>query len=281
MPITITASVGRNGVNGLTDVLTIGAALVAAGPNRGGVLAPTLSIEDLASAIEKFQRFHSLLQNPDGRVDPGGVTLRRLDEVVNGSSSSAKPGGDLGDPGVTVTVSGFSRHRIEVLDLPLDQQLAVEGVAHAIVNSLLPDASKPVSGVVVTGHSDSDAQGPGFEMQVSVDRASNVLNHMRDRTSAIAKAKGLNPDRLNQIAWSRSGAGAQRKISEEDRAANRRVDISITFRGGEAAVEAHMARWGQKGAGRPWRDGLIPGRFAGPAACSSSCATNQALSTLG
>lgn len=80
--IVIERSVGRNGVNLPADVAVIGAALVALGPDRGGAFAPPLTIDGLGQAIEAFQRFHGLPVQ-DGRVDPGGRTLRRLNELLN------------------------------------------------------------------------------------------------------------------------------------------------------------------------------------------------------
>jgi hypothetical protein len=80
--IVIEKSVGRNGKNGAADVAKIGAALVAVGPARGGVFGPPLTVEGLGQAIEMFQRFQRL-PVADGRVDPGGGTLRRINEILN------------------------------------------------------------------------------------------------------------------------------------------------------------------------------------------------------
>ena len=78
-------SVGRSGENRPQDVVRIAAALTAIGPDRGGVFAPPLSIDGLAQAIESFQKFQKLAFR-DGRVDRGGSTLRRINEVLGNST---------------------------------------------------------------------------------------------------------------------------------------------------------------------------------------------------
>jgi hypothetical protein len=85
---TLTASVGRAGINHPDDVRTIqtllnknrslGQSLIAA---NGLMNAETIA------AIEEFQRRVVNLQNPDGRVDPDGKTLKALD--AGGSQTSA------------------------------------------------------------------------------------------------------------------------------------------------------------------------------------------------
>jgi hypothetical protein len=240
MTITIAASVGRGGANQPADVSAVGTALVAVGEGRGGAATTPSTLELLGGAIEAFQRFNRLMPNPDGRIDPGGATLKRLNQVLDDGASAAA---------ITVTVGGFSQYRTGIADLPVDQQFDVERLAHAIVNSLLPGAPKAVSLVRVTGHADSDAQGPAFEMQVSVERASNALSYLQQRTKAIAIAKRSAVNRLDQIVWQALGEGAQRKVvpsprSEDERAANRRVDLLMDF-GPAVATQAHT-----------WRDGL-------------------------
>jgi hypothetical protein len=96
--IVLGKSVGRNGSNLAIDVAKVGAALTAVGPDRGGVFGPPLSVEGLAQAIEMFQRFQRL-PSQDGRVDPGGGTLRRINEILNpgqrppGPAPRPTPGG--------------------------------------------------------------------------------------------------------------------------------------------------------------------------------------------
>lgn len=81
--ITINKSVGANAANLAPDVAKIGAALIAVGPTRGGVLAIPLSIGALGEAIKNFQNFHQLPVR-DGKVDPTGRTLKKINEILNG-----------------------------------------------------------------------------------------------------------------------------------------------------------------------------------------------------
>src|SRR5690242_17656497 len=80
-PVVLGGSVGRNAKNLPADVAKIGAALVAIGPDRGGIYAVPLSNEGLAEAIKLFQDFHHL-SSRDGRVDPGGGTLKKINSVL-------------------------------------------------------------------------------------------------------------------------------------------------------------------------------------------------------
>ena len=80
--ISIEASVGHNGQNRPEDVVAIAGALVAVGPDRGGIYAPPLSIEGLIEAIKLFQSFQGL-PHVDGRVDVNGQTLLRINEILN------------------------------------------------------------------------------------------------------------------------------------------------------------------------------------------------------
>jgi hypothetical protein len=79
--ITVSRSVGRGGTNLAPDVAKVGDALTQIGPDNGGVYGPPLSNEGLAQAIQQFQRFHKL--SPDGRIDPGGGTLRKMNSIIN------------------------------------------------------------------------------------------------------------------------------------------------------------------------------------------------------
>lgn len=79
MAIQITASVGRGGTNGKTDVKAIQSALNAVYP------ALLLDVDGICGTktirrIEKFQK--RFMNNPDGRIDPDGSTLKRLNTAV-------------------------------------------------------------------------------------------------------------------------------------------------------------------------------------------------------
>jgi hypothetical protein len=101
--IQIGASVGRNGINAPADVLAVGGALVAIGVDNGGVFGPPLSIEGLIEAIMQFQSVQSLLQQPDGRIDPNGNSLRRLNAILFPDEVGISP---LAADGLATTVTG-------------------------------------------------------------------------------------------------------------------------------------------------------------------------------
>lgn len=82
MGIQLSGSVGRNGTNAPLDVVAIGGGLVGIGIDNGGVFAPPLSIDGLIEAIVVFQSAQGLMQNPDGRIDPNGNSLRRLNAIL-------------------------------------------------------------------------------------------------------------------------------------------------------------------------------------------------------
>ena len=72
------------------DVGRIGAALVAVGPDQGGIYAVPLSVDSLGGAIESFQRFQKLPSH-DGKVDPTGETLKRINKIVNPGMAPPTP----------------------------------------------------------------------------------------------------------------------------------------------------------------------------------------------
>lgn len=110
--IVIQQSVGRNGANLPSDVFIIGAALVQVGPDRGGVFAPPLELEGLGEAIEGFQRFQGLPVQ-DGRVDPGGRTLRRFNEILDPETFAAGLTVRPLDPGRATSVESTSWSPVE------------------------------------------------------------------------------------------------------------------------------------------------------------------------
>jgi hypothetical protein len=81
--ITIEKSVGENGANQALDFAAISGALFAIGPARGGSVVPPISIPGLGIAIKSFQKFQQLAVT-DGRVDPNGKTLKRMNELLGG-----------------------------------------------------------------------------------------------------------------------------------------------------------------------------------------------------
>lgn len=114
--IELSGSVGKGGQNIPVDVAKISAALVMVGPDRGGIFAPPLSTDGLAQAIQSFQRFQHL-PVADGKVDRGGSTLRRLNEILN-------PG--LTPPPAPAPAGTGEIRRLEHLSLPA----GTEGTAY-------------------------------------------------------------------------------------------------------------------------------------------------------
>ena len=88
MTISITSSVGSRGRNLRQDVITIQTALNNAGAQppleRDGDCGPLT-----VTAIVNFQG--GFLRNPDGRVDPGGTTLRHLNNASGGQPAPTPP----------------------------------------------------------------------------------------------------------------------------------------------------------------------------------------------
>lgn len=79
--VTITASVGDGGANVRADVDAVRGLLLrhAQWLGQGTTLAASGAADTrLTEAIASFQRGACALASPDGRVDPGGFTLRRL-----------------------------------------------------------------------------------------------------------------------------------------------------------------------------------------------------------
>jgi hypothetical protein len=91
MAISIGGSVGRGGSNALADVATVGSALVAVGIENGGVSSAPLSFDWLGDAIAHFQGVQGLMARPDGRIDAGGGTLRRINAILFPDEMGIRP----------------------------------------------------------------------------------------------------------------------------------------------------------------------------------------------
>jgi hypothetical protein len=81
---TISASVGQDGKNVKSDVMTVQDLLNKVPVHEGGPQAP-LKVDGLAwtktiAAIKRFQSINLGHKWPDGRVDPGGKTLAKLNQ---------------------------------------------------------------------------------------------------------------------------------------------------------------------------------------------------------
>lgn len=129
--ITITGSVGWTGQNLPSDVALISAALVAIGPARGGIFGPPLSVDGLGQAVHAFQTFQKLPAR-DGRVDRGGNSLRRINEILNpnqapGPAPAPAPGG-IGTVRELVNVAGLATFVNTATWTPVEQSLTTEMV---------------------------------------------------------------------------------------------------------------------------------------------------------
>lgn len=105
MARSISKSVGRGGVNRRPDVLTVQKLINA----NLGKLTPLAPLEEdglngpkTIGAITEFQRRVVRMSKPDGRVDPGGKTLRTLNQ---GAPASSEP---EVEPTPPANVSGFA-----------------------------------------------------------------------------------------------------------------------------------------------------------------------------
>jgi hypothetical protein len=86
MTQTISASVGSGGVNRKDDSMTVQELLNEVPANQGGP-SPQLVVDGLPwtktiAAIRHFQKVQLNFKWPDGRVDPNGKTLARLNEFA-------------------------------------------------------------------------------------------------------------------------------------------------------------------------------------------------------
>jgi peptidoglycan hydrolase-like protein with peptidoglycan-binding domain len=87
----ISGSVGRKGRNRHDDVVTVQKLLNRTRPTQGGP-SPLLDVDGLAgpktiAAIQKFQLHHFGFKGADGRVDPKGPTIRKLNELASPETS--------------------------------------------------------------------------------------------------------------------------------------------------------------------------------------------------
>ena len=91
---TLTASVGRAGINHPNDVRTIQALLNKNRPLGQSLIAVNgLMNAETIAAIEEFQKRVVKLDTPDGRVDPDGKTLKALDAGPQQAAAAANLSG--------------------------------------------------------------------------------------------------------------------------------------------------------------------------------------------
>lgn len=107
----ISASVGLHGVNQMVDVQTVQNLLLG----KGYMVVPYGLCDQLTiSAITTFQG--GFLSRPDGRIDPGGNTWRRLSAAASGPSG---PGNGSGTgPGSGASTPAVRNEYLELLPRP-------------------------------------------------------------------------------------------------------------------------------------------------------------------
>lgn len=135
--ITITASVGRGGSNQAADVRLVQAALKRVGLDvdiNGSADAKTLT------AIERFQS--QALGFQDGRIDPGGRTLTRLNSTADGAmtrTADTTTGTGTGTANNNVTINwGRNANRAAVLpaaETVIKDLVAAAGGRSCTINS--------------------------------------------------------------------------------------------------------------------------------------------------
>lgn len=143
MPVTIRRSVGHKGENLRDDVVAVQTALVklAAKLRLAAVSASGIADDRTVAAIIAVQRFAGLTM-PDGRIDPGGRTLRALNAALPVEAAPAAPPASTTAPGlrtvtyhkdVAASVRIVSDYAIRVIE----RGLVAAGVKAAVITSTL------------------------------------------------------------------------------------------------------------------------------------------------
>jgi len=122
------------------------------------------------------------------------------------------------------TITGFTRYSQAI---PARERKKVEAIAAAIRASHRPGC-RPIVAVRLEGHADRDpareARQPGFEKRVSAERARRVAAAVRTRLGPrLAKRV-----RFDIVAAGSTARVVAKPVNEEQRARNRRVEVSFT-----------------------------------------------------
>ncbi len=140
MAKTISKSVGSKGANLKSDILTVQKLLNA---NLGRITPLAPLVEDgrvgkmTIGAIEEFQRRVVKMGRPDGRVDPGGKTLKHLNDG-DAVPATPPPGGTFEHPEadqVILTYGERARKMVPKAEYLLKSILASCGIYSACLNS--------------------------------------------------------------------------------------------------------------------------------------------------
>jgi hypothetical protein len=146
---------------------------------------------------------------------------------------------------MTVTFSGYPTHATEPSALPPDLFLGLQTFATAVTGALIfpPFASRAI-GILVEGHADRDPQGAQFESKISLDRAINCRTLLQSQINQQAALMFMDGNQLKRLSFSVAAWGATKPVivnpvSEEERKANRRVDVTYIL--GEAQAPTDHA----------------------------------------
>ena len=127
----------------------------------------------------------------------------------------------------TVTISDYPAHATSVASLTPDKQQSFRAFALGLVGAALTGAGVDVT---IIGHADFDGQGRTFEIAVSRGRATSAEQAIETFFNQAADAAALPVAARRLVRFSTVGVGTQRPVfprpaSEEERKANRRVDL--------------------------------------------------------
>ena len=129
-----------------------------------------------------------------------------------------------------------------------------------------PFASRPIS-ILVEGYADRDPQGSDFEFKISLDRAVNSLNLIQTQIKTQAALTFLDGNQLKRLsfpataAWGQADSVVMHPVTEEDRQANRRVDV--TYIVGPPGLPLKPQRFRQDSILKSFKMNLRMGRFVG------------------
>lgn len=130
-----------------------------------------------------------------------------------------------------VTVSGFSRYKTQLGDLPATERRRLDDLADQIAASYTV-GKFPIIAALLIGHADQDlSRGHAFEEKVSIERAETVRAALRGMLQKRL-ATMLSAPHVDEIFTRAMGLGARNRVvanpgSEAQRAANRRVVIYV------------------------------------------------------
>ncbi len=131
----------------------------------------------------------------------------------------------------TVTIANYPQYATDVNKLDAGAQVKLQAFAAALVGAARAGQNVEVTTI---GHADFDAQGRGFEVAVSRNRAVSADNALEVLFKQTASLAMLPPDRIELVRFLTAGAGTLRPIvnnpsGEDQRRENRRVELVLNM----------------------------------------------------